>query len=510
MFDAVFATSADRLVLVSPQRRAALVVPNSGGYRWSINFDGGPSWAAESASPFYFNFNTWFTIATPKPDAPPFKFNIRFATACMLSFAHAEGSTFRLQDGIAEIRNREFELRIDLADGRPLEVRSDALGITLRTEQAAFPQEMKRVDQLLAQATAYDAKSPWKSALEFLLDESADVVRNERSEADLETFLALRKLVDRWALPAGIVKAFRDAFPESNDGFWLPCLRNGCSLDEPPGSPGRKNQAGLAVSIYRRLVPKTGWIWPVGRDALLFWGAPHPLAGFGLHKTVHSDETGPVGELVLSWLSPYFNLSLDNPAECGRELLFAGAFSRDCRPLTAEDSWLGRCVASFFEALKALDERELESLVRLVSGVARRESVPESARSAAILRSLLPLRESNETPIAQVLPDVFDGLWRAVLRDAIKIGLGGPFHSTLPLAEGGLPLTPIRPFKADLLGDGGDELIKPGIGGDFKIEQFTLPKLDTLGEWPSHSQRRREDKKPGQSSTHGFLDLLEK
>jgi hypothetical protein len=83
----------------------------------------------------------------------------------------------------------------------------------------------------------------------------------------------------------------------------------------------------------------------------------------------------------------------------------------DCAPLLAGDSWLGRNVVSLTDALRHLDDSEIESLVRLV---------PDQSHHREIADSLLLLKADCERPVGEVLLDVCNQLWQRTLKASVE------------------------------------------------------------------------------------------
>jgi hypothetical protein len=429
---------------------------------------------------FRLSFGLGFsTFSKPNPSA--FEVKARFSPVFAISMAHEGKAQSALRDGVWKICSDLVELQFEAATGRPVELRliedSEWLEISIRAQKNALQSEMKTVEAALNRcAISYDPASPWKSRLEFFIDDWCYIARQaewnalgERIAAAIaeydpaspwdtvnavgyeiqecligeegpaegvESLRALRKLVHRWSPPA---IADLDAAPggpsspDSVEPFWIPSYRAGWNYDDllKPGSLSRKNaMAGVVLPIYRKLVPRTGWMWPVGRDAVLYWSAQAAPPTSRLLGQVSSFDHGPLGDFVLGSLDTLFLGTFDMPVDgaprgfnarliqnagrTGLLRLSAAAFARDYDSLLEGDSWLGRWCLSTASALRELNESELRALARLL---------PDDVPREAIVQCLLRLRAGRDKPIEKVLPAAFDALWSEVLFEPVRSAL---------------------------------------------------------------------------------------
>ena len=420
--NAIFAVFPDKLVLASAERKVKLVLPYSSENRLLLKILG------ESASEksydrdgFPFRLNVGMGVGmNKKATASVFDVRVDFTAASITSWAHQNDTKCELRDGTWHIRNDGSEIQIDAESGRLVEYRL-ALGelekglptVVCRPRQQALKFELQALDQSLADLpTAYDATSPWMAISAFLADEMLALAGAEPASEQAASLRALRKLIGHWS-PPGIDRLF-DAdsgnSSKKSEPFWLPSQRAGWNYDDlfVTGAPGRKNLIGDFLSIYRRFVPATGWMWTVGRDAALGWGASETPAGARLRQAPKWLEIGPAGELCLGCLGDYLNVDLSAAAgRAGMRRLAAEAFAKDYRPLLEGDSWAGQWLLSLATALRHLDDSELAALVRLL---------PENFPRETIVNSLTLLKYNPDKPVAEVLPAVLDHLWNEALR----------------------------------------------------------------------------------------------
>jgi hypothetical protein len=217
--------------------------------------------------------------------------------------------------------------------------------------------------------------------------------------------------------------------------------------------------AGYILPIYQKLVPRTGCLWPVGRDSLLaLIGRPVGTWDDIRQYEVVADS-GPLGHLTsalaLAKFSPRVSQKL---ASQGAKRLSAKALQADIDPLLEGDSWLGRNILSLAEALRGLEDSEIEALVRLFADERHRREIADA---------LLLLKADSKIPVRDVLPDVCERLWRSTVKRSVETRLGnlagGKSWGTSGLAQD----LEFDPFKFDA--KSADVKTKPKVF-DFKFD----------------------------------------
>ncbi len=364
-------------------------------------------------------------------------------------------------------------MKIDGTTGRLLEfgTRGESTAkVTVRTEKGALDAETANLERSLAASVEeYDPSSPWKSVLEFFVDESLHMATWEGSnEAARNRYASVSSSIV-WS-PPGLddLWDFTQAPAQPDDPFWIPSHRAGFSYAGlfKPHSASRKNLAGLLLPIYRRMVPKTGWLWPAGRDAALYWAAEDDKPGFGFD------------DIFLATLDWRLRACLDKNAEgTGLQSADVRAIARACEPFLSEDSWLGRWFLSLAASARELDESKLNALARLI---------PENAPREAVVQSLLLLKSDPAERIDQVLRFALDQLWTGVLRSGVEESLG---ESSVPPDEGAIQPEP------------NDQILPASIKDALKAlratEGPTVPKRQSSRENRTPIEKRNSNRPPG-------------
>jgi outer membrane protein assembly factor BamA len=429
LLESLFVAGPHEVVFASQRRKAKLVLPISTKDKVALEFYGTEvpvDQVSEDKRQFRLNLGLkWNTRSRGYPN--PFEVDPHFTAAFLTSLTHFDNPSCIVREGICEIASDSLTIRIDQTTGRLIECRipmgENNESVTIRSERNAYEAERQNLDGVLATcAPTYAAGSPWKSIVEFLMDEYLHVASQVGTEDRIQPYRALRKVIGAWDTP-GIGELYGVLDYPINDAnpFAIPSPRGGpLSADSTErGSSWRKQTAaGIILPIYRHLVPERGWMWPAGRDGVLSWAedAQVPIASF--RAAPLSAKTGPLGELCLGWIDKLGGLNLVRKIASreGLQRLSAEALSNDYWPALTDESWLGRWILSLAEAVRLLDEQEIQSLVSLLPDD---DLLPREA----LAKSLVLLTTDREIPVDEVLPKVLDRFWEEGLRGTVRSAL---------------------------------------------------------------------------------------
>lgn len=321
-------------------------------------------------------------------------------------------------------KNNEWRIAADELTGRILNahVRTDngerSDQVQFRFENGAFGREVERQDRLLAGSrNGFDPGRACCSLGMHLLDAWREYAWADFSDEDRASLAALRKLLALWApeslgeLFAGLpMGASPEAFciPPRDIRFVHPAL-DALNASELP------LLAGEILPVYRKLVPRRGWLWPLGRELLISSIARPDAKPLEQENWRSLYDSGPLGHLcgalACAGLDP--KMSQYVAADAAR-VLSAKAFQADCAPLLAGDSWLGRNLLSLVDALAKLDEPEIRAVVRLL---------PDGAPYERITRTVLTLQSNPLRKANDVLPAILDDIWKSSVRAQVEIAL---------------------------------------------------------------------------------------
>lgn len=476
VLDVVFAAYPDRLVLASPNRRAKVVLPNRHDLAFACTLKQDRAVQRYAGDyPLQLKLSYGFVPRAPE-DASPLQITGRLTPVCGASLAEPGQSKCTFRDGTWEIHKDDARLtiRIDDASGRLVACTWDdptlGIAVSIVTEKDALESERRKLEPMLASAEEhYEPASPWKSVAQFIAEEWLAGVRAEGYGEWVKPLEAACKLISRWSGPAigGPLESLIASVAPPENAFRIPSHLSPLSLQElqQPSSESRRNLvARHLLPAYRRLIPKTGWYWPVGRDAGLSWASGGPVGSI-LSPAAERPDVGAIGGLILAQARTWLGSARKAAAgDVGPQQLRADDFRKDYQPFLAGDSWIGASLLALAESLRGLDESELWALARLLPADWPREE---------IVRSLLPLSNDHDKPIREILARVLDALWSNMLQSAGE-----------KAADFGAKRTDVARAKADRLRrfapDDGD--LEPG-GND-------MPALDPVPDlW---GWRRRE------------------
>jgi hypothetical protein len=340
--------------------------------------------------------------------------------------------------GILTLQAEGLGVEIDERTGRPIDVELNSKErgqIHFRTERGALRREFDRQEELLRNSTnVFDADRPWNSFAVYGLNEYIRLFNDELSPGSQASLAALGKLCQHWSIePLGDLIRPIDDLDWSPEAFRLPgkqvqwAYPTLAMLDI--GASG--TLAGYLLPIYRELVPRTGWFWPMGRDGLLAAMGRQPGVWEQMAQYKQVADSGPLGHLTAAWaLQPYCPKVSKKLANRAIKRLSAQAFQADYTPLLVGDSWLGQNIVSLADALRHLDESEIRALVRLL---------PDKSHHCQIADSLLLLKADSRRPVDRVLPVVFERLWQTSVKP--------PVETTLQTLAAGKPPQPPRPIR---------------------------------------------------------------
>jgi hypothetical protein len=374
---------------------------------------------------------------SPLGGATPLSLKLELAPlAVLLGGKVLAGVECKSEAGILAMRAEGLEVQIDETTGRLIQFQASGKEfgtIRCRTVRGALQQEFDRQERLLAgSSNVYDAKRPESSFAVYWIGEYRRFCQDDLSSEKQASLAALQKLFRHWSVEP-VAELFR---PFLNDVAWSPkdfqlppkqvqWAHPALAAYDPDSTAWL---AGYVLPIYRELVPRTGWLWPLGRDGLfaLYGRSFGTWEAVGQYQQIV--DSGPFGHLTsalaIAAFSPQMSQKLASHA---MKRLSAKSLKADYAPLLKRDSWLGRNILSLAEALRHLDDSEIEALVRFL---------PDESLHRQIADSLLIVKSDSRKSVRDVLPVVFEQLWRTSVKPPVETALktlaGGKSPNTSP------------------------------------------------------------------------------
>lgn len=434
VFEEVYAFSAGRLLIGSPQRNAKLDLVLNGA-RLKLNWQAAAK-KLEDVDKYGKNFDIQFGITidhigkSEKNEPVPMTVTTSFKPAPLLSIFYEQASSSVLKDVVWHFEGDGLHFQLEADTGRLIaaqietndggeneERRKAKIGkLTVRTEAGAYSAEWRKVEAQLAAAKEYDATTPLKSLFDFAFDECQYTLRQVDASADkLACCAALQKLVQRWSPPWPFPTDDDDKDKDGKLAFQLPPEKTTYQFNDlfSLDAESLRKCTPHFLAIYRELVPHDSWLWPVGRDLLLTRGSSSFVPVGSLLKTSHSSRLGPVGQFALaSTRHPALQITA---ADAGMKLLSVEQFRKDYQPLLSGEGLLSKYLLTLADSIRSLDEEEVRSLTILV---------PENRLPRAMFgAALLSLKDEPDASAAESVARLFKLAWNARLRYWVGAGL---------------------------------------------------------------------------------------
>jgi hypothetical protein len=388
------ASYADRLLLGSLGRRAKLEVPHEGTLQWTFKYETKPADRAAEGDERPFVLVLGLAAKSVEPgEGNLLKTEVNLLPASLLGLKHNGEWKYTRENGRLNIQGPGFHALFDVANAR----------IVIRTKEGALAAERLRIDQRLAGATSYDPATPWHSLLCMVLDERQALASpsDQRLHEQIAAWKALGKLVQRWR---PLLDKNKSQQPKT--AFKLPNREVPDFYDAlfGPDPHTRRQAAGVLLGWHRRIAPKDGWLWPLGRDALL--GFVNELAAEEVGPRAKQQDVGPVGELL------FVRLGVERDARAAIGKASLQGFREEYAPLLTGDGVLSEWLLSLAEAARSLEEDELRALSAFVEDEAVRRS---------FARALTHLKQQPSRPTAEVLAESLDQFWQEGLGNKVRL-----------------------------------------------------------------------------------------
>jgi hypothetical protein len=181
--------------------------------------------------------------------------------------------------------------------------------------------------------------------------------------------------------------------------------------------------AAFGFRYCNELFPKYSWPWTIAREAVFVSANQTSYTSGELNRLYESEETGPIGCLVIAKLLAKLNSPAARTfAVRGLTRLTSSDFRRDCALLLQGDSRLARAFANVAAVLREMPDEEVEALAAALP-----------ANEAALLKeSVQALRASPSAPLAEAIGPAIEKYWSNSLRAQVRAAL-----QEIPAAPGG-------------------------------------------------------------------------
>jgi hypothetical protein len=361
----------------------------------------------------------------------PFKVDALLAPVCFAENINASDPP-TIENGRLLLAFGDRILEIDSATGRILGVRGSKAAakddFDIQVTTGAFDRVEQEVDRVSKSAPNLLAAQGAASALlpvvgrELLaggylgkwLQKTLTPTQQADAAAAFEKLCAHRPLtaLDRWL----------DDDTSADNAFTIP------EDDQPDKKPDNQIAALLAVLAQgiESFLPEQSWPRQLLRELVFAGSGQTAYLEATVQELARSPETGPLA----IWAGARLLGLVDSPAAAamarqGLERLQAADFQRDCRLLFDDRSGLGHALQAVANGLRALSEKETESLAALLDDDA----------AGILRRGAQALRARPKEPLSAVLQPTFDEMWERHWRARVETGLRTAIGAAVDAAE---------------------------------------------------------------------------
>jgi hypothetical protein len=169
--------------------------------------------------------------------------------------------------------------------------------------------------------------------------------------------------------------------------------------------------AAFGFRYCNALFPKHSWPWTIARESVFVLANQTTYTESELQRIYESEDTGPIGCLVIAELLAKLNSSSAGTfAIGGLTRLGSAHFQNECRVLLEGQSGLARAFSNMASALREMPVEELEALAALLP--------PDE--STFLKDCARNLRAAPNEPLSTSLRSALDAYWENSLRARVR------------------------------------------------------------------------------------------
>jgi len=169
--------------------------------------------------------------------------------------------------------------------------------------------------------------------------------------------------------------------------------------------------AAFGFRYCNALFPKYSWPWTIARESVFLLANRATYTDSELQRLYESEDTGPMGCLVIADLLAKLNSpSAKTFAIGGLTRLGSAHFRNECRVLLEGQSGLARAFSNMTSVLREMPAEELEALA----------AVLPADESTFLKDCARDLRSAPNEPISASLRPALDAYWESSLRAQVR------------------------------------------------------------------------------------------
>jgi hypothetical protein len=309
--------------------------------------------------------------------ARPLALSMRLPPAAFLDFAHQEGFSYELRNGILTIIGPAIKAHFDAGTGRPLEIESlkpKDFQIRLQADAGVVKKQSQDFQTTIAATNVYDPKKPIGSFIAFVAQVvcHAPVLHNSTTEQRTRLATVVSHILTS------------DAFKTLDDFIDSPTTEpsdNPFTLPAP--ARDMKTSTGIMAMMGEYALPFTDIVfargtWPstLARLTCFAMTGHSESLETELGQLSVSSDTGPLASLVAAELLSNTSPSLSKYfAQRGLRDLSTAAFVKDIQSVLKRNAAGSQFITTVLKNIQNLDQSDLDSL---------RSSLPPNTAKAVL------------------------------------------------------------------------------------------------------------------------------
>jgi hypothetical protein len=360
---------------------------------------------------------------------PPFRLNLELAPVAFLHILDLTNLVWQVKGRTLLLQTSNLVVRLETATGRleELSFHGPQMSVEARFVKGAFEPARRDLDAAsLGWSNRYDPQRPFSSMAGFVAVESArwrvfdKVVTNLPPVQRERAIAAVSQL-----LGASVLAPIDEATSATNqtESFTIPGEETDRTLAQ---NSLATFLAAFAFGWGNDFFPKYSWPWTVAHESVFVLANQATYTGAELQRLYASDDTGPVGFLVVAELLAKMNLPAAKTfADRGLTRLTAADFRSDCRLFLQDDCRLARAFSNMAVVLREMPPEDVAALAAALP-----------ADEAGLLEDCVQaLRSAPTEPLAASLGSALDQYWVKSLRARVRAALQ-KLSATIPAPAG--------------------------------------------------------------------------
>ncbi len=343
----------------------------------------------------------------------PFRLDLKLAPVAFLHFLELSNVVCRVKGNSLSLVSSNHVLRFDAATGRldELSIHYNQMWLEIQLAKGSFGPARQLLDgSAAALSNRYAPEHPFSSMMGFVAVEMARWRVFDKMATNLpalqrqQAIAALNKLLSATVL-APIDQLITK---EPAEPFTIPAGEMERALAQNSLST---LFAAFGFRYCNALFPKYSWPWTIARESVFVLANQSTYTDSELKRLYQSEETGPIGCLVIAELLSKMNSPAAKTfAILGLTRLSPADFRNDCRLFLQDASGLARAFSNMASVLREMPNEEIDALAAVL---------PDN-ESTLLRNCAQKLRSAPSAPLDTSLRSALDTYWEKCLRSQVR------------------------------------------------------------------------------------------